>query len=85
MIYGNKNGTVGKANGVGGGDAIHQGSAYRPLPLQGMDPNLYSHSAGYGMSAGVKMGRQPSDPSVGRVGAALPFSRATGLNGVRGR
>ncbi|KAK0343142.1 hypothetical protein LTR91_026149 [Friedmanniomyces endolithicus] len=84
MIYGNNNGTASKPN-IAGGDTNHHGSAYRPLPLQNMDPNLYGNGAGYGMSAGVKMGRQPSDPVVGRAGAALPFSRATGLNGVRGR
>ncbi|KAK0277463.1 hypothetical protein LTR91_006094 [Friedmanniomyces endolithicus] len=84
MFYGNSNGTVGKPS-VAGGDANHHGSAYRPLPLQNMEPNLYGNGASYGMSAGMKMGRQPSDPIAGRAGAALPFSRNTGLNGVRGR
>ncbi|KAK0314958.1 hypothetical protein LTR82_012952 [Friedmanniomyces endolithicus] len=58
MIYGNHNGNASKPN-LASGDANHHGPAYRPLPLQSMDPNLYGNGAGYGMSAGMKMGRQP--------------------------
>ncbi|TKA65283.1 hypothetical protein B0A55_09535 [Friedmanniomyces simplex] len=76
------NGTAMKANGVGG-DGIHHGSGYRP-PLHNVDPNVYGNGAGYGMSAGVKMGRQPGG-HVGRAGMPPPISRASGLNGLHGR
>ncbi|KAK4543592.1 hypothetical protein LTR36_005487 [Oleoguttula mirabilis] len=77
-LYGN-NGTA-MAKAPIGGDAMRQGTPYRPA-LNGIDPNIYgkSNSAGYGMSAGVKMGRQQQGP-ISRSGMGV--SRASGIGGL---
>jgi len=57
-----------------GGDSVRRSTGYRPA-LNDLDPNIYGNfNAGYGMSAGVKVGRQQDGPinrsgyGVGRVG-----------------
>ncbi|KAK3651539.1 hypothetical protein LTR56_005681 [Elasticomyces elasticus] len=72
---------------VGGQETTRRETTYRH-PLGNMEPNIYGHinPAGYGMSAGAKMGRQPGG-SVSRQGMPMPgpISRATGLGGHHGR
>lgn len=79
-FYGN-NSTAMKTNV--GGDAIRQGTPYRSA-LNNIDPNVYgnSNAAGYGMSAGVKVGRQATGP-ISRSGYGA--GNATGIPGLNMR
>lgn len=66
-----------------GGDANHHGTPYRSA-LNNIDPNLYGagNSAGYGMSAGVKVGRQQNGP-ISRSGMGM--GRPSGMGGLNMR
>lgn len=63
---------------MGPGDANRQGTPHRPA-LNNVDPNVYSNTInpGYGMSAGVKMGRQQNGP----IGRPSGMSRPSGYVG----
>ena len=53
------------------GNVSRHGTPCRPA-LNNVDPNVYgnSNNAGYGMSAGVKVGRQPNGP-ISRSGMGI--------------
>ena len=74
-LYGNRG-----TNNAVGGNIIRQGTPLRPV-LNNMDPNIYgnSNNPGYGMSAGVKVGRQQNGP-IGRNGIGV--GRSTGVGGL---
>ena len=68
-------------NNATGGDNIRQGTPFRP-PLNSLDPNIYGNSnhAGYGMSAGIKVGRPQNGP-IDRNGV----DRSNGVGGLNVR
>ncbi|KAK5115659.1 hypothetical protein LTR85_009830 [Meristemomyces frigidus] len=77
-LYGNNGTAMGKT--PVGGDLPRQGTSYRPA-LNGIDPNVYgkSNSAGYGLSGGMKIGRQQQGP-ISRTG--MGAGRPSGIGGL---
>ena len=70
-------------NSVVGGDTIRQGTPFRPA-LNNLDPNIYGNSnhTGYGMSAGMKVGRQQNGP-IGRNGIVVGGQSGAGGSNIR--
>jgi len=66
-----------------GADTLRHGTPYRPV-FGNLDPNVYGHvnNAGYGMSAGIKVGRQPDGP-LNRSG--YDVGRSTSVGGYHAR
>ena len=65
------------------GEPLRQGTPFRQ-PLGAIDPNIYgnSNAAGYGMSAGVKVGRQQNGP-ISRSGIGIGKFYAVDRSNVR--
>lgn len=66
-----------------GGPPFHAGTPFRQ-PLSNVDPNAYGNvmNSNYGMSAGVKIGRQQAG-SISRSGLGMGRSNDIGGMGIR--